>query len=391
MRTILIMMRKEFLQIFRNRAMLPIMFAMPIIQLTILAFAVTYEIRDTPVSLVDDDRSSISELLVDKMEASGYFTVVSRPPTLEAAGEDLLRGRTDMVLNIPRDMERDLRETGTAQIQMIMDAQDGASAGVIQAYATQIIASLNREIQVDYMPVPGPVAGTSSEERSAPEPAIAASTPSHIRIEPRHWFNPDLDYQTFMVPGILVVLVTLIGTFLSSMNVVVEKEIGTIEQLNVTPIRKHEFLIAKLMPFWFIALFELGIGLLVARFGFHVPILGSIWLLYFLASVYLLVMLGFGLWISTVTETQQQAMFISWFIMVIFILMSGLFTPIEAMPPWAQKMTLINPLAYFIEIMRRVMLKGAGFADVLSQFWALVAYAAIVLTLAVRQFRKVTV
>ncbi len=356
MRTIVVMMRKEFLLIFRNRAMLPILFVMPLIQLLVLAFAVTYEIRDTPVSLVDQDHSGVSRLLAEKLEASGYFTVATRPATLEAAGEDL----------------QDLRTVGVARIQMILDAEDGAAAGVVQAYALQIVASVNREIGVDYMDAsPGPRG-------------------DGIRIVPRHWYNPDLDYQTFMVPGILVLLVTMIGTFLSAMNVVVEKEIGTIEQLNVTPIRKSEFLVAKLLPFWLIALAELAVGLVAARVLFDIPMLGSLRLLFVLAGVYLLVMLGFGLWISTVTETQQQAMFVAWFIMVVFILMSGLFTPIEAMPAWAQALTRLNPIAYFIEIMRRVLLKGAGFADVRVQFGALVVYAVIVLSLAVRQYSKVT-
>lgn len=372
MRTIAVMMRKEFLLIFRNRAMLPILFVMPLIQLLVLAFAVTYEIRDTPVSLVDHDRSGVSHLLAEKLEASGYFTIASRPPTLDAAGEDLLGGRSDLVLGIPRGFERNLRTVGLARIQMILDAEDGAAAGVVQAYASQIVASVSREIQVDYLD------------------AAPGLRQAGIRIVPRHWYNPDLDYQTFMVPGILVLLVTMIGTFLSAMNVVVEKETGTIEQLNVTPIRKSEFLVAKLLPFWIIALAELAAGLVVAKLLFDIPMLGSLPLLFFLAGIYLMVMLGFGLWISTVTETQQQAMFVAWFIMVVFILMSGLFTPIEAMPFWAQALTRLNPIAYFIEIMRRVLLKGAGFADVQVQFWALVAYAMAVLALAVRQYRKVT-
>lgn len=372
MRTILVMMRKEFLQVFRNRAMLPVLFVMPLIQLLVLAFAVTYEIKDTPLSLVDDDRSAVSQLLVEKLEASGYFTVSSRPPTLDSAGEDLLRGETDMILGIPRGFESDLRTVGVGRIQIILDAQDGAAAGVVLAYASQIIASVNREIQVDFVE-----AGTGNRATG-------------IRIVPRHWYNPALDYQTFMVPGILVILVTMIGTVLSAMNVVLEKEIGTIEQLNVSPIRKSEFLVAKLLPFWLIALAELAVGLVVARIVFRIPMLGSLPLLFSLSGVYLMVMLGVGLWISTITETQQQAMFVAWFIMVVFILMSGLFTPIEAMPSWAQAVTRLNPIAYFIEIMRRVLLKGAGFREVQVQFWSLVAYAVVTLSLAVRQYRKVT-
>lgn len=373
MRTILFIIQKEFLQIFRNRAMLPIIFVMPIVQLLVLSFAATFEIRDTPISLIDEDYSATSRLLVEKMEASGYFTVAHRVFSTEAADEDILRNRAKLILHIPRDFERDLRRTGMAPVRLTLNAEDGFAAGVVQAYALNVIAAFNEGIQADF------AAGT----------ALAARQPV-IDVTPAHWFNPDLDYQTYMVPGILVLLVSMIGTFLSSMNIVREKEIGTIEQLNVTPIRKGHFIIGKLLPFWVLALAELGFGLVVAWIVFRIPMLGSLALIFALAGVYMLVMLGFGLWISTMTDTQQQAMFLAWFFMVVFILMSGLFTPIESMPAWAQKLTLLNPIAYFIEIMRRVLLKGAGFADVQQQFWSLLAYAVVMLTLAVRQYRKVS-
>ncbi len=371
MRIILFLLQKEFRQIFRNRAMLPIIFVMPIIQLVVLAHAATFEVKNVPVSLVDEDRTETSRLLVEKMGASGYFSVVKQTFSARQAADALLGTEARMVLHVPRHFERDLRRTGRAGVQMIFDAQDGATAGVAQAYVNTILAAFTRQIQVDFV---------------AAEPAPAPA----IEVVPASWYNPDLDYQTFMVPGILVLLVTMIGTFLSAMNVVREKEIGTIEQLNVTPIKKYQFITGKLLPFWIIALFELAFGLVIARVIFDVPMLGSLALIFALAGVYLLVMLGIGLWISTLTETQQQAMFLSWFLMVIFILMSGLFTPIESMPVWAQKLTLLNPVAYFITIMRRVLLKGAGFAAVQTEFWALVAYAAVMLTLAVRQYRKVS-
>lgn len=387
MRTIGILLQKEFRQIFRNRGMLPILFGMPFIQLMILAFAVTYEVRDTRVSLVDDDRSYVARLLVDRMEASGYFVVASRPASLALAAEDLHYARSRMILHVPRHFERDLRTGGTGRIQITLNAEDGAAAGVIQAYAMQVIASVNREIQADFLPVALPDFDGGLD---VPAGSGTVAPAAGIRLVPRHWYNPALDYQTFMVPGILVLLVTMIGTFLSSMNVVREKEIGTIEQLNVTPIRKHEFLVAKLLPFWLIALVELAFGLVLAKVVFSVPMLGSLLLLFALAGVYLLVMLALGLWISTITETQQQAMFVAWFVMVIFIMMSGLFTPIDSMPDWAQALTRLNPVAYFIEIMRRVLLKGAGLADVRFHALALAAFATVLLTLAVRQYHKTT-
>jgi len=373
MRTILFLLQKEFLQIFRNRAMLPIIFVMPIVQLLVLSFAATFEIKNTPVSLIDEDYSATARLLVEKLEASGYFTVTERAFSARRADEAMLRGTAKLIVHIPKDFERDLRRTGAAPVQLTLNAEDGFTAGVVQAYALNIITALNRDIQVDFV---------TGAEASPVQPVID--------VVPAHWFNPDLNYQTYMVPGILVVLVTMIGTFLSAMNIVREKEIGTIEQLNVTPLRKHHFIIGKLVPFWILALVELGFGLIVARVVFAIPMLGSLALVFVLAGVYLLVMLGFGLWISTMTETQQQAMFMAWFFMVVFILMSGLFTPIESMPPWAQQLTRLNPIAYFIEIMRRVLLKGAGFGDVQALFWSLVAYAAVMLTLAVRQYRKVS-
>lgn len=370
MRTILILLQKEFRQIFRNRAMLPIIFLLPIIQLLVLAFAATFEVRETPVALVVEDAGPIGRDLVRKLEASGYFTVATTAESMREANADMESVRVRMILHVPGDLAT------SGRVQVILDAQDGATAGVVQAYVTRIVADLNGELA-----------------RTAPPTARTAQpvrTASGIEIRPTHWYNPNLDYKTYMVPGILVILVTMIGTFLSAMNVVREKEIGTIEQLNVTPIRKYELIAGKLLPFWVIALFELAFGLLVAWVVFRIPIEGSLVLIFALASLYLLAMLGLGLWISTVTETQQQAMFISWFILVIFILMSGLFTPIESMPNWAQWLTRLNPVAYFIEIMRRVLLKGAGFEAVLVQASSLAVFTAGILVLAVRQYRKVT-
>lgn len=374
MRTIRFLLQKEFLQIFRNRAMLPIIFVMPIVQLLVLANAATFEVKNTRVGLYDEDRSGTSRRLVSELAASGYFKVEREALAAEPLDEALLRGEVRMILHIPSAFERDLRLGRPAPVQIILNAEDGATAGVVQAYLTQILARFSREIRAE---VVQPAEG-------------AASRPPVIAVTPAFWYNPDLDYETYMVPGILVILVTMIGTFLSAMNVVREKEIGTIEQLNVTPIRKGHFIVGKLLPFWILALVELAFGLVVAWLVFRIPMLGSLPLVFAMAGLYLLGMLGLGLWISTVTSTQQQAMFIAWFIIVIFILMSGLFTPIESMPLWAQRLTAVNPIAHFITIMRRVLLKGAGFGAVQAPFWALVAFAAAMLTLSVRQYRKVS-
>jgi ABC-2 type transport system permease protein len=191
-----------------------------------------------------------------------------------------------------------------------------------------------------------------------------------------------------MVPGILVLLVTMVTLFLSGMNIVREKEIGTLEQINVTPIKKHQFIIGKLLPFWILGMSILTIGLFIAKLVFNTPMVGSLLLLYSFTSIYILLVLGIGLFISNFTDTQQQAMFIAWFFMVIFILMSGLFTPIESMPKWAQAITEFNPVKYFVEVMRMVMLKGSTFMDILPQFAKTLVYALIINSLAVWRYQK---
>lgn len=372
MRTIPFILRKEFLQIFRNRAMLPIIFVMPVIQLLVLANAATFEVKNTKVHLLDADHSQVSRRVADALEASGYFTIQHRSSSEARAEEDLLRRRVSMIVSIPKGFERDLMTGGVARVQVNVNAEDGAAAGVVQSYATSIISEVGRGIAAD-------LEGGTGTLRNAGIVAV-----------PRYWYNPDLDYETYMVPGLLVVLVTMIGAFLSGMNIVKEKETGTIEQLNVTPLRKYEFIIGKLLPFWIIGLVELAFGLVIAWLVFRIPMLGSLWLVFASAAVYLLVVLGIGLWVSTLTETQQQAMFITWFIVVLFILLSGLFTPLDSMPEWAQWLAQANPIAHFISIMRAVLVRGAGWAAIQTHVAALAVYAVVVLGLSVRQYRKIT-
>ena len=239
-------------------------------------------------------------------------------------------------------------------------------------YISQIITGFNQKIQTQLY---------QYNDASYVQPVNIVTIPSF-------WYNNTLNYKTFMVPGILVLLVTMITLFLSSMNIVREKEIGTLEQINVTPIRKYQFIIGKLFPFWVLGLVILTVGLIIAKVIFNVPILGSIGLIYFFTSVYLLVILGIGLIISNYSDTQQQAMFVAWFFTVIFILMSGLFTPIESMPQWAQNITLLNPIRYFVEIIRMVMLKGATFSDISRPFFIIVGYAFVLNGIAVWSYKK---
>jgi ABC-2 type transport system permease protein len=220
------------------------------------------------------------------------------------------------------------------------------------------------------------------------QPQDAKNMPQNIASIPSFWYNKTLNYKTYMVPGILVLLVTMITLFLSGMNIVREKEVGTLEQMNVTPIKKYQFIIGKLFPFWVIGMAILTIGLIIAKLIFDVPMLGSIAVMYLYTSIYILVILGMGFFISNFTDTQQQAMFIAWFFVVIFILMSGLFTPIESMPKWAQSLTEFNPIKYFVEVMRMVMLKGSSFTDILPQLQKTLLYAIVMNGLAVWSYKK---
>ncbi len=374
MKIIIYLLQKEFRQIFRNRGMLPIIFIMPVIQLLILANAATYEIKDLKLFWVDFNHSDISYQFYNQLSGSNYFKISGTGNSLNQAEEALLENEADLAVVISPNFEKKLVRNEAPEILVLINAIDGTKAGLSNAYLNSITADFNQQVRLEF------------QQRNSIARENSAS--ANFEIINRNWFNPELDYKTFMVPGILVLLVTMIGAFLSSMNIVKEKEIGTIEQLNVTPIKKYQFIIGKLLPFWIIGIFELALGLIIARIIYQIPMIGSMLLIFGFASIYLMVILGLGLLISTVTETQQQAMFISWFFLVIFILMSGLFTPIENMPDWAQLITLFNPVRYFIEVTRMVMLKGAGYAEIQWHLLVMIFYTIGINSLAVLKYKK---
>lgn len=372
MKTILFIIQKEFRQIFRNKGMLPIIFVLPLLQLLILSNAASFEIKNIKFSYIDNDHSAASRELIWKFEASKYFNIIESFSSKKEANLQMQTGKVDVILEIPNHFERDLITENNTNLSVSINAIDGAAAGVENVYISQIINGFNQKIQTQLY---------QYNEASYVQPVNIVTIPSF-------WYNNTLNYKTFIVPGILVLLVTMITLFLSSMNIVREKEIGTLEQINVTPILKYQFIVGKLFPFWVLGLVILTVGLIIAKVIFNVPILGSIGLIYFFTSVYLLVILGIGLIISNNSDTQQQAMFIAWFFSVVFILMSGLFTPIESMPQWAQNVTLLNPIRYFVEIIRMVMLKGATFSDISRPFFIIVFYAFALNGIAVWSYKK---
>ncbi len=370
MRTILVIIRKEFLQIFRNRAMLPQIIMMPLIQLLILSNAATFEIRHLNMHVIDNDQSQASRQLIGKFKASNYFELNDFSYDEKNAKEDIMQGRDRCVLMIPKGFEHDLMKEQHAKILLNINAIDGAAASVIGTYSTSIIQNFNKQIDAQWI------------NQQQFEPQKILNIPYSL------WYNPYMNYKTFMVPGLIVMLLTMVGLFMSAQNIVREKEIGTIEQINVTPIKKAHFIIGKQVPFLIIGLVQFTIGLVVARWVFSIHILGNIPLLYGFATIYLIALLGAGLFISTLVDTQQQAMFLAWFFLVIFILMSGLFTPIEAMPHWAQNITKFNPIAYFVAVMRMVVLKGSTWKDILPHIAAIGGGGIVMCALATMRYRK---
>lgn len=372
MRTILYIIQKEILQTFRNKAMLPIIFILPIVQMLILVFAATFEMREIRLVVVDMDRSQQSEALLSRFQGSPFYKFYDYQFSSNNVEDLLLRSEVDAVLQINSGFEKELILSQKADVQLLVDALNGTAAELVVAYTQQIIKGFNEDVIMNNVPIPGNY------------------SKSEIKTSTNFWYNPELNFKFYMAPGVLVILVTIIGMMLGGMNLVREKEIGTIEQINVTPIRKYQFIAGKLIPFWLIGIFDLGFGLLIAKLAFNIPFVGSFSTLFVFTSVYLLVILSMGLLLSAVSNSQQQVTLMSFFFLIVFILMSGLFTPIESMPNWARNINLFNPLAYFVKIMRHIILKGSTVFDLWKDFVSLLIYGIVLLSLAVWRYRKTT-
>lgn len=375
LRTVGFLLAKEFRQIARDRVMPFQILAIPLIQLLVLANAATFEIRSSQLYVVDESRGPASRALARDFIVSEHFELAGTSAAMVPADRAMLAGEVDAILRIPRDFEANVRPAGPepARVQLLVSGEVGAAAGIVGNYARQIVAGYA-------------AAGAPPAEVTLAGADHARAGP--IRIRSRGWFNEALEYEQHMVPGILVVLVTVIGTLLTAMNIVREKEIGTLEQLNATPLRRSEFLAGKLLPFWILALVELGFGLLLARAVFDLPMRGSLTLLFATGGIYLVVALGVGLWISTLARTQQQAMFVTYFFVMTNLFMSGLFTPVSSMPGWAQAAAELVPLKHFIDISRAVLIKGAGVEAIGVPVAVLAAMGAAVFTVALRQYSK---
>jgi len=370
MKTIKFLLRKEFKQIFRNRTILIMIMVMPVIQLLILPLAANYDVKDINLSVVDHDRSSFSQKLISKITASGYFRLQGYNAFFKDAFRLIESDKADLILEIPQGFERNLVRENAQKVFIAVNAINGTKAGLGAAYLMQIIGNFNSDIRLEWP--------LGNGNNSIPK----------IEITSSNWFNPFLNYNIFMVPGILAILVTMVGGFLTALNIVKEKEVGTIEQINVTPIKKQYFILGKLIPFWILGNIVFSIGLLISWLIYHIVPVGNIFVLYGFIWLFLLAVLGFGLLVSTYSDTQQQAMLIMFFFMMIFILMGGLFTPIDSMPGWAKVIARFNPLSYMIDVMRMVILKGSGWKDIFPQLWKIALFAVVLNTWAILNYRK---
>ena len=370
MRTIFYLIRKEFIQIFRNKFIGRAIFGVPIIQMLILVPAVTFEIKSVKLCIIDRDMSSISRSLIGELEGSTFFEVTGSAVSEEEANNFLHKDKCNLVLQIPSGFEREISTGKPGRLLASVNAINVMNAQLSWAYLNGILRDLNAGLIL---------------ERAGNDPV---SIFPRILINNRYWYNEMLNYKYYMLPGILGILVTAIGFLLAGLNMVREKEVGTIEQINVTPVRKYQFIIAKMVPFLIIGIADLVLGLILGKLAFNIPFEGSIALLFLCAAIFMMAVLGLALFISTFSSTQQQFMFIAFFCMIVFILMSGIFTPLESMPVWAQKIDLINPVAYIMRINRMVMLKGSTIQDISRDIYSLIIISICFTAFAVRRYRK---
>jgi ABC-2 type transport system permease protein len=372
-----VLMRKEFLEIRLNPRLIGIVVVAPILQLAMLGYAATTDVRDVPIVIADGDRSSSSRELVYRFDASPSFTVVRTVNTVADIDPFLESGDAWLALSIPSGYGADLGAGRPTVVQLVADGTDSNSTTAALGYATALIGAYAREMAAVN---PGRVEMAAGVEARAP-----ASIDGRIRV----WFNPELESRIFMVPGVLALVLLVVTTNLAAMAIVREKEVGTLEQLNVTPLQRWELITGKLIPYGLIGMFDILLVTAVAMFWFEVPLRGSLLLLFALTLVYVLCTLGLGLFVSTISDTQQQAMMTAtFFFLMPMIYLSGFMTPIENMPEMIQWVTYLIPLRYFLVIVRGIFLKGVGLEVLWPQATALAAWALVVISLAVVRSRK---
>ncbi|MGB8951216.1 MAG: ABC transporter permease [Candidatus Aminicenantales bacterium] len=372
MRVLLFMIRKEFLQIRRDRRMLPILFLAPVIQLLILGYAANLDVREIPAVVCDMDRTAASRDFLAQFFHSGYFTWKRTADSPGEIDRFIENGKASAAFVIPRGFGERVKAGKTAQVQMVVDGAESQAAVIGLNYAAMIASGYSRRVVLDMF-----------KRYSGP-----GLKPVEINPEIRVWYNPELRSRNFFVPGVLALLLMVMTLMLTSMGIVKEKEAGTMEQLIVTPIKPGELILGKLLPFVLIGLMDVVLIVCVARFWFKVPIKGNVPLLFGLSLIFMTTTLGLGLFTSTISRSQQQAMMTAVFFMMPMILLSGFIFPIENMPRIIQYFTYIIPLRYFFVIIRGLFLKGVGIGMLWDEALVLLAFGAVILALSALRFQK---
>ncbi len=360
------MIIKEFHQIFRDKRMRPVIFIVPIIQLVVFGYAVTTDVNNVHMAVYDLDKSYESRELIRRFESSGYFRVVRYADRLDEIGTLLDRGKVLSALQINQGFSADIKKGKRTEVQVLFDGTDSNTALVAMSYANTIISRFSRD-----------VAG-----------AKVGVMPLKIDVRARAWYNPDLKSKNYNIPGVIAIMIMLICLLLTSMAIVREREIGTMEQLMVTPLKPAELILGKTIPFAIIGFFDMLLVTVVGITWFSIAIRGSILLLILCTAIYLLSVLGIGLFISTVSRTQQQALMGTFLFFAPAVLLSGLMFPIENMPIAVQYGTYLNPLRYFLIIIRDIFLKGNGVSILWPQMLALFLLGATVMTISTLRFKK---
>jgi len=328
------LIQKEFRQILRTRAYLALIFIVPFVQLLIMGSAVTNEVKNIPMILVDQDNSPASREICRKIEAVSLFDVKDYAISSAEASRQIHLGRVKAAMVIPAHFERDMKALESPSIQILIDGIDGNSAGISLAYLSGVLEGIQR----------GWMEQLTDRE-----------------VIPRFFYNAELESKLNFVPGLIGMLLLIITTMMTSINIVREKELGTLEQLMVSSMKSYQLIIGKVVPYLMLGLIQFTMGMIAARLVFGIPVKGNILLLYFMAFLFMLSTLGLGIFFSTVSNTQQQAMFAAWFTMIFTILLSGFFVPLKNVPEWVELLTYINPLRYFITVMREIYLKATPF------------------------------
>lgn len=371
MRIILMLIKKEFLQVFRSPLLLSILLVAPMVQFILFPFTADYEIKVLDIAFIDNDNSTLSHNLINEFNSSPHFRSLGIVDSKKYANKLMKKDKIDFLVEIPHDFEKNMVRQEGVTLAITANAINSVKAGIGCGYVQTVVADCLKEV--------------------ADETGMAAmSSSAQLFTTNIYWYNEQMNYKNLIVPGILVILVTLIGAYVTALNLVREKEIGTIEQINVTPIKRWQFLMGKMIPFWILGMAEFLLGLVLMKVIFGITVQGSIPVLLLITAIYLLVMLGLGFFISAVSETQLQAMFIVFFLFIVFVLLSGLFTPTEGMPAWAAKINYLNPMSFYMDVIKKMVLKGCNFADVKYQTIILSIMAVILNTAAVLSYKEST-